>query len=625
LITSAGSLVADAIFRCLAEVRAALTIVGVNSLAAPVAFACDRLHRVPPTADAPAYQAALRRVLARERPDLVLPGRDEDLLTLSALAASGDFPETVFPVPPPGLAPVFVDKRQTHRFACAHGLPFAPSAEGPEAAAALAQAHGYPLVAKPWRGAASRGVFLVCDAEALSRASADPELMVQAFLGPEVLDLPLEAFRRLAGRGMPWRWAFEDVETTAELTIAPDGMVATLCLDCGTTAPPLRTAVRLLAEPAVAAVGLAWGQALAARGHRGPVNIQGKRLADGRFVPYEIGARFGGTSVARAMLGHNQVLHLVSAALGWPVPRLTRRPGEVGLQVRRTWVPAEWHRGFEQEGGWRAPSAVGGSGRPVARPGTDAPPATTSPLDSGLPPPAPGPAAWDRLVVAAYARRHGLPFISQAATVDEARTLAADGDRPLIAKPQSGDGPILLLERWEQVVAILNGGGFIVQPALSDGLLAAQRSAWSARIGPPWLWAVADRVETAEADVGPDGLPSPIRTAVCTQQGGQPVAIQPTCDAAIVRIFRCWAEALIRDGYSGPLRITGKRDAKGLWVPFSVRPNRLGLPDGDGLETRTPVPAAVPEVSSSAREGAAAISSLDRLSFSSSRSGRRSA
>ncbi|MBF0306430.1 MAG: EAL domain-containing protein [Alphaproteobacteria bacterium] len=138
LLTSAGSLVAFAILRCLEGMRGDLTIVGANSVAAPAAFACDRLYRVPPTAFAPAHEAALRAILAREKPRLVLPGRDEDLAVLAVLAASGDFPETLFPVPPPSLAPVFLDKRRTDRFARDHGLPFAPTAADPAEAARAA-------------------------------------------------------------------------------------------------------------------------------------------------------------------------------------------------------------------------------------------------------------------------------------------------------------------------------------------------------------------------------------------------------------------------------------------------------------------------------------------------------
>ncbi|MBF0375476.1 MAG: hypothetical protein HQL39_18955, partial [Alphaproteobacteria bacterium] len=227
LVTSAGSLVAFAILRCLEGMRGDLTIVGANSVAAPAAFACDRLYRVPPTADASAHEAALRDVLAREKPRLVLPGRDEDLAVLAVLAASGDFPETLFPVPPPSLAPVFLDKRRTDRFARDHGLPFAPTAADPAEAAGLARTHGYPMLAKPWSGAGSRGVLLLRDAAELAAAAGDGTLMVQAFLG----GAPAEASRM---EGMPWRFELVDEERTVEMTIAPDGVISSLCLDRGT-------------------------------------------------------------------------------------------------------------------------------------------------------------------------------------------------------------------------------------------------------------------------------------------------------------------------------------------------------------------------------------------------------
>ncbi|MBF0373858.1 MAG: hypothetical protein HQL39_10610 [Alphaproteobacteria bacterium] len=108
--------------------------------------------------------------------------------------------------------------------------------------------------------------------------------------------------------------------------------------------------------------------------------------------------------------------------------------------------------------------------------------------------------------------------------------------------------------------------------------IAARRRAWAARAGTPWLWAVEDTVETAEAEAGPDGRLSPVRTALCAQRGGQPFEIRPTRDPAIAAILRRWAGKLIRDGHRGPLRLTGKRDADGVWRPFSLAFRRLGIP-----------------------------------------------
>ncbi|MGQ9366780.1 hypothetical protein [Azospirillum sp. ST 5-10] len=672
LITSAGSLVADAVVSCLASVRDSLTVVGVNSVAAPAAFACDRLHRVPPVREAAAFAAALRTVLAAERPDLVLAGRDEDVPALAALAAAGEFPDTAFPVPPPALAALLLDKRLCHRFARDHGLPFAPTAEGPDDVAALAAEHGFPLLAKPWRGSGSRDVWLLADERDLAAAAADTALTIQAFCGPESVRAALPAFRRAAARGLPWRWAFRDEEINAELTLAEDGTVATLCLDGGVTAPPFRTGIRLLDDAGVAAAVRAWGEALGRRGHRGPLNIQGKRLADGRFLPYELNPRFGGSAAVRAALGHNQVLHLVASRLGWPAPAMAARAGTGRPATRSFDLPAARRRAFDGDGTWAAPR------RPAA-PAPPASPAARRVLVAGLgtrhgaalldtladrragllvvgaasapdepdlrrcdhavrlpPAGAPdhaervaallaahridtafaasdaalaalsgrtpslrwvlGPPGAARAAAAAHARAHGLTFVPCATTVAGAAALVRRGGLPVVAKPSRGDGPVSLLETWGQVVAALADGGCVVQPLLGADDLAAQRAAWHARPGAPWTWGLADVVEVAETIVPPDGGVAEIRAAACTQRGGEPADIRPAeagtaAAASVVEPARRWALSLSRIGHRGPLRLTGKRDAAGRWLPFSVSPYLLGIPDAGTLRTRVAVPA----------------------------------
>ncbi|QCG93066.1 hypothetical protein E6C67_03730 (plasmid) [Azospirillum sp. TSA2s] len=586
LITSAGSLVADAILRCLEEVRPAWTIVGVNSAAAAIAFGCDRLYRVPPSAEAEAYAAALRHLLAQLRPAIVLPGRDEDVPALAALAASGDFAHTRFPVPPPSLAPVFTDKLETARFARTHRLPFAATAQGPADALALARRCGYPLLAKPRRGAGSQSVSLLWDAAAVEQAAGDPRLMVQAFLGADALEGQWEAYRRTAA-GMPWRWGFTDVETTAELLIADDGTVSALCTDCGITAPPLRTDIRLTGDHAVAAVGLAWAHALAAHGHRGVVNIQGKRLPDGGFVPYEIAARFGGTTVARALLGCNLVLSLVTGKSPDRRPDTSRRATMVGLEPQRLAVPDAWHRSFEETGVWTKPAGLaplrrlsgGGSGRATADSGC-----VGGPDDGG----------WDRGAVAAYAASRGLPFVPTATTLAAAAALVQSCGFPVILKPRHRHAAVRLAEDWETVAAAFAAKPMpIVQPCLGGDTLAAQRSAWAERAGAPWNWTVIDHSEIAEADIRPDGGVWEPRSAICRQRGGDVVEIRPTCDPRMIATLRLWSTALAGDGHRGPVRLTGKRGLDGAWLPFSVQPDRLGVPP-PGLVTACLVVPAFP-------------------------------
>lgn len=598
-ITSAGSLVADAILRCLRPLRPRLTIVGVNSVASAIAFGCDRLHRVPPTANRAAYETALRTVLEREKPDLVLAGRDEDIPALAAAVDHAAFPHPAFPLPPPALAPLFADKAQAHGFAVRHGLAFAPTALGGDAARALAHAHGFPLIAKPRGGAGSQGVLLLRNRTELERVADDTGLIVQAFLDPQGIGGDWKA--ALQPDAMPWRHGLTDLETTVELVIDPDGRVVALCGDHGVTAPPLRRAVRLVEDDALAAVGLGWAAALAAAGHRGPVNIQGKRLADGRFVPYEVGGRFGGTTVARALLGRNLVRDLVSSWLGWPSgPEETRRPLPMtGLGVSWLSPPLSWRRAFDETGEWTAPvDRRAAPGWPDLWLDADDDEARSAPLPERL-----GGAVPDVWALAAHAARHGLPFVPTIASPDEGETLACLSPSRLVVKPRRGEGPVHLLAPSDAMAA-LAGGDRVAQPALDAAALAEPRARWTALPALPWIWTVDDRVGAVEGAVAADGSVTAIRCALCAQRGGVPVAARALGDtpdrAAMVDALGRWGASLASLGHRGPLRLTGSWDEGGRWLPFSASGRLNGLPpasDGDrDAEVRLLRPMAEPEI-----------------------------
>lgn len=597
LVTSAGSLVADAILRCLDSLRPGLTIVGVNSLAAPTAFGCDRLHRVPPTVES-GYEAALRAVLEREMPDLVLAGRDEDIPALAAIATdAASFPRTAFPLPPPDLAPVFVDKASTHGFAIRHGLPFAPTAVGRDGAHALARAHGFPLIAKPRKGAGSHGVLLLRDGAELERAAEGAGLIVQPFLDPQGIGEGWDS--ALRPDAMPWFHGLTDLETTVELVIGPDGRVVASCCDQGVTAPPLRRAVRLVEDEAVAEVGLAWAGALAAAGHRGPLNIQGKRLADGSFVPYEIGARFGGTSVARALLGRNLVHDLVASWLGLPPrPRGDARPAAsmTGLTACRLVLPRDWRRRFEEAGAWTAP---GDRARSLPWPSLWPEARDAAPVAGALPEWLGG-AVPDRLALAHHAESHGLPFVPTTDSPEEAHSLFEGSPPFLVVKPRRGDGIVRLLAPAEAMAA-LDTGDLVAQPALGAEALSEARGVWAGLPALPWFWSVPDRVGVVEGLIAQDGSVTEVRSALCVQRGGVPAELHPlggTPERGVMtNALRRWSASLAALGHRGPFRLTGAWDRSGRWLPFSASGGPLDLPSGDGtMEARflRPMPIPVP-------------------------------
>lgn len=65
-----------------------------------------------------------------------------------------------------------------------------------------------------------------------------------------------------------------------------------------------------------------------ALGSKGPLNIQGRVDKTGRFLPFEINARFSATTYLRSLAGFNEVDHYVRRLLGLvPTKPLVARPG----------------------------------------------------------------------------------------------------------------------------------------------------------------------------------------------------------------------------------------------------------------------------------------------------------
>jgi carbamoylphosphate synthase large subunit len=314
LITSVGSLVGWTLLAALHPLRPRLTVIGCNSLAAsPSVFDCDRAYRVPGTGDVLAYRDALRSLIQRERPRLVLPGRDEELPILAELAADPACRETRMLAPPGDLVPVFNDKLETARFAARAGLPFAATAHEAEEIAALVVTRGFPLVVKPrFCGHASKEVRIVANAAQLQAALAPGRMLVQECLNPDTL-AGLEAFS--PDTGVPLQFAVRDLRHAAEWLVDDAGDLLSLQGVVSRTEGALSMHMRLTDVAALTEVATGYARALAAAGQRGVANLQGKLLPDGRFVPFELNGRFTGSAAARAFMGCNQVARLVSYCL----------------------------------------------------------------------------------------------------------------------------------------------------------------------------------------------------------------------------------------------------------------------------------------------------------------------
>lgn len=318
LVTAVGSGVGHSLLQALQGRRARLRVVGLNSdPEAPELFQCDAAWWVPPSAD-PGFATRLAEIIEVEQPALVIPGRDDDLPLLARLGEARPALAARLAVGTPAMAGVMTDKRLSAAFAAARGLPFAPSvASGePEArsqADALLRRHGLPWIAKPARGNGSRGVRVLLDRDQLQRALGRPDLVLQ----PMIDAPPAAALQPDLADGVPLFWAVPEPRLHAVRGwIGRDGAVR----------PGLAYAMTMTAgrfermwpvdEPALAALGVAYGTAFADAGWRGPFHLQLKRDAAGGFWPIEFSGRLGGGSAGRLVLGHDEPGELIRHWVG---------------------------------------------------------------------------------------------------------------------------------------------------------------------------------------------------------------------------------------------------------------------------------------------------------------------
>lgn len=329
LITSVGSLVGRAVLDALEGRRDAVRIVGCSSAQdAPDLARCDAVRVIPPTLSAD-WAAAVDAVLADERPDAVVPGRDLDVQELARLAIDRPDLAAVLLAGPAPLARTFHDKAATAAFARRHGLPHAPtvSTDAEDAGTrigALLTDRGLPLIAKPADGSGSRGVRILTEAAQVARAVATPGLVVQPLLDP-----PDERMLRpdLAD-GTPLFWEVpEDRLFAVQTAIGRDGTVLGSLAHGARMVRGRPEELWACDEPGLSALAAGFVRAAVEEGWRGPLNVQAKRDRDGSFLAIEVNGRFAGGTSGRLLLGLDEVGLLLDDLIGRPViPARTAAP-----------------------------------------------------------------------------------------------------------------------------------------------------------------------------------------------------------------------------------------------------------------------------------------------------------
>jgi carbamoyl-phosphate synthase large subunit len=227
------------------------------------------------------------------------------------------------------------DKWESYEFARRHGLPFAPTLHALQSAqldAFIAQ-HGFPLIAKPARGFASRDVLLIANAEQARLALAREAYVLQPFLGRR--EEARERLDRFAALGTPLFHTFEGWKHGMQLMIAPDGTLAGMLCALQQMRQGVTDRVEIDPDPASRALAQRCADVFAAAGWRGPLNIQCQRDEDGLRI-HEFSGRVTGATEARLLLGYDELGLIVRHFAGCELPD-DPRAAAAFPRVRRTY------------------------------------------------------------------------------------------------------------------------------------------------------------------------------------------------------------------------------------------------------------------------------------------------
>jgi carbamoyl-phosphate synthase large subunit len=310
VVTGAGALLGQGILRALkrSSLRIHTTAVDANPLSAGLYWA-DESYLVP-MATAPEYVDAIRRLLCKVRPTVLLVGTDVELAPLAVERPSleRDFGTKIL-VSSPRVVGIADNKYETAQFLREHGFASPASVLGTDAEgiAEMIANYGFPLIVKPCVGARSYGVIKVRNPQDLESALRRTHNgVVQECIGKDDEEYTASGlcFDGRCDAAIVMRRDLRDGNTYRAFTVM---------------------------DAKLAAGVRAWCVALQPFG---PANFQFRIDRAGVAKVFEINARFSGTTPLRARAGFNEVEMCVRKVL-WNEPIV--QPEVSPVAILRHW------------------------------------------------------------------------------------------------------------------------------------------------------------------------------------------------------------------------------------------------------------------------------------------------
>jgi carbamoylphosphate synthase large subunit len=311
LLLSGGNLVGQNILGSLDGRRNDIRLIATNSKPdEAILFSFDKVYLSPPLTTQPdEFEALLRQILVTELPDLVIPCRDEDVNFLARLSEHNPEWKNILLCGTQTLAEAMVDKEKSARLCFDLGIPFAKTILASDTILALEAFFNqfpFPIIAKPVRGFASQGVYLLLDRRQADYFIGRNDYIFQRYIGDKQ-DI-INHTKTIKEKGLPLFYSFEQEKISVQGNISPAGLVIGTLVTIHSMSGGKSNKVTRSTNLAWDTKAKEWVQSLANAGWRGPVNIQCQVDTDGTLVAYELNGRFTGATHARLFFGFDEVM-----------------------------------------------------------------------------------------------------------------------------------------------------------------------------------------------------------------------------------------------------------------------------------------------------------------------------
>ncbi|TAG82485.1 MAG: hypothetical protein EAZ24_02570 [Burkholderiales bacterium] len=315
---SGGSLVAANVLSTLSSRRSALRLVAMNSVADEAILSdYDEVWLTSEIDRSDEFATRFADVVSATKPDLIVPTRDTDVAWLASYQQGAPQQHHKLLCGAVRIANAMLDKLDSAELARELDLPFAETVgcTDHQRLREFAKKHGFPLIAKPRCGFASRGVRVVVRAEQLGWLSGRDDYVVQEYLGNHARVAAHVASEE--AEGIALFHSLEEIKISLQANIDSNGNVTSSIATRNTMLLGKSVSVSRETSADTQALTRRSAGAFAVAGWRGPINVQCQRGPDGQLKIFEFNGRFTGATSARRWLGHDEVGDTLRHWLGW--------------------------------------------------------------------------------------------------------------------------------------------------------------------------------------------------------------------------------------------------------------------------------------------------------------------